>query len=214
MLSAGEYISSAVKKKHSITIAVIGLALSLLPTIGIKLDQTVHGFIFWTSLFVAASLLTFIYSGLCLAVQELIILRARKFNIGCLPSAIKITKNDNDEGAIVILENNESIRIDKDVVVSICLENETHGQSEVALGVILKHQDDGKIIIAANPKESKTRQWSDIINNPDRYHQLITVSTCINRNYLNSDYLYRENYEVRALKNSLSNVDSDGVNTL
>ncbi|EGN74189.1 hypothetical protein A28LD_2329 [Idiomarina sp. A28L] len=214
MLSTGEYISGAVRKKHSIVIAVIGLSVSLLPSFGVQLVHTVHGLIFWPLLLIALSSLFFIYSGLRVAVNDIVLLKARKFNVGSLPSAIMITKNNDNEGARVILENNESIRIDKDVVVSICLEDNTHGQTEVALGVVLKQQDDGKIIIAANPKEAESSKWSEIINNPDRYKQSITITTCINRNYLDSDYLYRENYDVKALRNSVDNLDSDGVNKL
>ncbi|WP_411359837.1 hypothetical protein [Pseudidiomarina salilacus] len=214
MFSTGDYISGAVRNKHSIVIAVIGLSLSLLPSFGVKLDQTVHGLIFWPLFFITVSMLIFIYSGLRVAVNDVILLKAKKFNVGCLPSAIMITKNNDNEGARVILENNECIRIDKDVVVSICLEDNNHGQTEVALGVVLKQQDDGKIIIAANPKEAESAKWSEVINNPDRYKQSITITTCINRNYLDSDYLYRENYDVKVLRNSVDNLDSDGVNKL
>jgi len=209
MLNASDYIFDAIQKKHSIPIALAGLFLSVLSAFEVKLGTPFSGYTFWAVVIIITAVALFIYFGLNLAISEVNYLNSRRFNVGNLPEVIKIKKNSDDDGANLILEGRQSIHIDKDTVVSISYLDDESGEMEVALGVVIKQQDDNRIIIAANPKTAQLDLWKSVLKNTNVNFRKIRVSTCINRNYLNADYLYTENYDIEVLKKAAKDLDAD-----
>lgn len=209
MHKASDYIFDAIQKKHSIPIAIAGLFLSVLSAFEVKLGAPFSGYTFWAVVIIIAGVALFIFLGLKLAISEVNRLRGSRFSVGNLPEVIQIKKNTEDDGALLILKDSVSIHIDKDTVVSISYLDDESGEMEVALGVVIKQQDDNKIIIAANPKTDQLALWkSELIRNCVNWRK-IKVSTCINRNYLDSDYLYKENYDIQVLTKAAKDLDAD-----
>ncbi len=213
MYSKRKYLGDAFIKRYSVPVGVIGLALTAMSTFGIKMDGTFEAYKFWAAIWFFIALIILFIIALDLSIKELNQFANSKFNIGELPPVLSINSVKNGDYAKIILHPKENISLQKDAVVSIILSDDIEGDLELGLGVITDLQADGKVALVATPKRDQTDKLEVILKDPARYTNKIRVRTIIDRNYVNDDYLYKENYEIGSLSGSVDGVTTDGKGT-
>lgn len=211
MYNKRKYLSEAFIKRYSIPIGIVGLALTTMSTFGVSMEGTFNASNFWAMVWLFVALIILVIIALDLALKDLNVFVNSKFNIGELPPVLSITGINDDENAKIILHPNKNISIQKDAVVTIILCDEKQGDIEFGLGVITDLQADGKIALVATPKRALEKQWRLVLENAGNYTSKLRVRTIVDRNYVNDDYLYKENYEIGNLSKSANVLNHDGT---
>ncbi len=204
------FIEEAFVNRYSVPVGLIGLGLTAMSTFGIQMDGTVKSYTFWGAVWLLVALLILIVIALDICVRELNKYSNSKFNIGELPPVLSICSINAGSNAKIILHPKENLSLQKDSVVSIILHDDNQGDIEIGLGVITDQQGDGNIALVATPKRHLNDIWSEMLSKNSEYINKIKVRTIIDRNYVNDDYLYKENYEIGNLSESAGTVTSDG----
>lgn len=207
------FMGEAFFKRYSIPIGVVGLALTAMSTFGIQMTGQFEAYKFWAAVWLLVAINILVLIALNLSVKKLNNYENCKFNIGELPPVLSISSMNDGENAKIILHPKENIILQKDTVVTILFSDEQQGDIELGLGVVVDHQADGRLGLVATPKRRMQEQWNEVLKNTPAYTNKLRVRTIIDRNYVNDDYLYKENYEIGKLSESAKEVTSDGDGT-
>lgn len=209
MYTVGSFLEEAFIKKYSIPVGLIGLALTAMSTFGFKMEGTIPVITYWASVWLLIAVVILFLIALSLSVKKLNVYVNTRFNIGELPPVFSVHSMDDGLHAKMILHSKENINLQKDAVVSVVFNDENEGATELALGVVTD-QTDGKIALVATPKSSMKEKWSAILESSHEYIGKLTVRTIIDRNYVNDDYLFKENYDIGILQQASDDVNDDG----
>ncbi|MFT5759387.1 MAG: hypothetical protein ACI9LM_004149 [Alteromonadaceae bacterium] len=205
------FVEEAFIKRYSVPVGLIGLALTAMSTFGFTMEGTFKAYNFWAAMFFLIAIIILMIIALDLAVKELNKYVNSRFNVGELPPVLSICDINNKANAKIILHPKDGMVLQKDTVVSVILADDLAGDLELGLGVITDQQTDGKIALVATPKRNMINQWNQILSKSSEYTNKIRVRTIIDRNYVNDDYLYKENYDIGNLSQSADAITTDGA---
>lgn len=206
-----DFISEAFLKRYSIPIGIIGLSLTAMSTFQVKMDGTFEAHTFWVTTWLLIALIILVIISLQLAVNKINTIFSSKFNIGNLPPIFSLCAINEKQNAKIILHEKEGVSLQKDTVISVIYIDDEQGDLELGLGVVTHLQSDGKIAFVATPKRNMEPIWNRILNNPTDFYSRLQAKTLIDRNYINDDYLYKENYEILNLSTSSDSLSDDGA---
>ncbi|HIF9058483.1 TPA: hypothetical protein ACX6MG_002511 [Photobacterium damselae] len=210
MRNKRSFVSEAFIKRYSVPVGLVGLGLTAMSTFGVEITRKFEGYEFWGAVWFLIALLILVVIALDLAVKDLNKYVNSRFNIGELPPVLSICSMDGSSNAKIILHPKDNLSLQKDSVVSIILNDDKQGDLEIGLGVVTDQQTDGNIALVATPKRCMNSRWENILEKSAEYTNRIKVRTIIDRNYINDDYLHKENYEIGSLSNSADATTSDG----